>query len=208
MPGLPADNLAACLLRAVPESRVARLRFGRGVTVFRQDDKALAIYVVQSGRVRLARVMADGTALVLQVAEPGQSFAEAALSSARYHCDATAEVDTAVLRLPKQDLLAALATDPARSLALTLALASQVRDLRARLELRNIRSAKERVLAWLRLRASGEPASVTLGRSWTLIAGELGLSREAVYRALAALEREGRIARSSGSIRLLVPITK
>lgn len=208
MPGLPADSLAACLLRAVPESRVTRLRFGRGATVFRQDDKASAIYVVESGRVRLARVMADGTALVLQVADPGQSFAEAALSAARYHCDATAEVDTAVLRLPKQDLLAALATDPAESLALTLALASQVRDLRARLELRNIRSAKERVLAWLHLRASGEPPGVTVQRSWTLIAGELGLSREAVYRALATLEREGRIARSPGGIRLLVPITK
>ncbi len=208
MSGFPADNLAACLLRAVPASRVTRLRFGRGAAVFRQDDEASAIYVVESGRVRLARVMADGTALVLQVAEPGQSFAEAALSAARYHCDATAEVDTAVLRLPKQDLLAALATDPAESFALALALASQVRDLRARLELRNIRSAKERVLAWLHLRASGTPPGVAAHRSWTLIAGELGLSREAVYRALAALEREGRIARSSDRIRLLVPMSQ
>ncbi len=205
MKGFAADNLAACLLRAVPPSRVGRLRVGRGAAVFRQDDTASAIYVVERGRVRLARALADGTALVLQVAEPGQSFAEAALSAARYHCDATAEVDSAVLRLPKQDLLAALAADPAESLAITLALAAQVRDLRARLELRNIRPATERVLAWLRLRAAGEPASVTVGRSWTLIAGELGLSREAVYRALATLERERRIARSPGRIRLLLP---
>jgi CRP/FNR family transcriptional regulator, dissimilatory nitrate respiration regulator len=208
MPDLRPDSLAAHLLRVLPASRVTRQWFDRGSAVFRQEDKVSAIYVVESGRIRLARVLADGTAVVLQVAEAGQSFAEAALSAARYHCDATAELDSAVLRLPKQDLLAALAADPAESLALTLALASQVRDLRARLELRDIRAAKERVLAWLHLRASGKPPKVTVSRSWTLIAGELGLSREAVYRALGALEREGRIARSAGQVRLLVAMTE
>jgi DNA-binding IclR family transcriptional regulator len=38
-----------------------------------------------------------------------------------------------------------------------------------------------------------------------LIADELGLTREAVYRALASLEREGRIARSDHAVKLLVP---
>ncbi len=202
------DSLAAHLLHVLPASRVTRQWFDRGSAVFRQGDKVSAIYVVESGRIRLARVLADGTAVVLQVAEAGQSFAEAALSAARYHCDATAELDSAVLRLPKRDLLAALAADAAELLALTLALAAQVRDLRARLELRDIRSARERVLAWLHLRASGEPPMVTVSRAWTLIAGELGLSREALYRALAALEREGRIARLPGGVRLLVARTQ
>ena len=205
MPDCPADNLAGCLLGALPAAHVVRLRLERGSAVFRQDDTATAIYIVESGRVRLARVMADGAALVLQVADAGQSFAEAALSAARYHCDATAELDSTVLRLPKRDLLAALAADPAQALALALAFASQVRDLRAWLELRNIRSATQRLLAWLHLRASGSPPQVSVTHSWTLIAAELGLSREAVYRSLTALERDGRIARSATAIRLLGP---
>jgi len=90
-----------------------------------------------------------------------------------------------------------------QGLALTFALASQVRDLRTRLELRNIRSAAERVLAWLRFHATGDPAQVMLGRSWTSVAEELGLTREAVYRALAALERHGWIARGGDCVRLL-----
>ncbi len=61
---------------------------------------------------------------------------------------------------------------------------------------------RARLLAWLRLHASGKPPSVLLRRSWTLIADELGLTREAVYRALASLEREGRIERSDNTVRL------
>lgn len=140
-------------------------------------------------------MLVDGSKLILHVARAGESFAEAALSAAHYHCDAVAEADAVVLALPKAALLAALANDPADCLALTLTLAGQVRDLRARLELRTIRSARERVLAWLRLHAQGNPPHVIIDRSWTVIADELGLTREALYRTLATLERGQRINR-------------
>jgi CRP-like cAMP-binding protein len=107
-----------------------------------------------------------------------------------------------VLSLPKADLLSALAADPTECLALALALAAQVRDLRARLELRNIRSASARVLAWLRLHASGDPPAVPMHRSWTQVADELGLTREVVYRALAALERQKLIDRGADFVSL------
>jgi CRP-like cAMP-binding protein len=204
MSALPPDSLAARLLAAIPPPRAARHIIARGAHVFRQGDRASAVYVVESGRVRLIRTAADGARLVLQVAEAGDSFAEGALSSARYHCDAVAETDSVVLALPKPELLAVLEANPAECLVVVLALASQLRDLRARLELRNIRSSTERVLAWLRLNASGNPPRVALQRSWTLIADELGLTREAVYRALAALERDGRILRNAGTVCLCV----
>ncbi len=171
--------------------------------VFRQGDPALAIYVVEAGRVRLSRMLADGVPLILYVADAGESFAEASLSATHYHCDAIAETDSLVLALPKADLLSRMTTDPAHGVAFALALASQVRDLRTKLELRNVRSAKERVLAWLRLHATGDPPRVLLNRSWTLIAEELGLTREAVYRALAILERERRIGRREGVVSLV-----
>ena len=159
---LSPDSLAGRLLAAVPQSRVTRYRVGRGAAVFRQGDPAVAVFLVESGRIRLVRVLADGTPLVLHVAETGESFAEASLSATHYHCDAIAETDAVVLALPKADLLSALAADPAECLALALALAAQVRDLRAKLELRNIRSATARVLAWLRLHASGSPPLVLI----------------------------------------------
>ncbi len=107
-----------------------------------------------------------------------------------------------MLALPKADLLSALATDPAECLALALVLAGQVRDLRAKLELRNIRSATDRLLTWLRLHASGNPPSVPMHRSWTQVADELGLTREVIYRALAKLECQKRINRRPGFVQL------
>ena len=199
------DSLAASLIAGVPPSRVSRLRLARGATLFRQGDPAVAVYVVEAGRVRLSRMLADGAPLILYVADAGESFAEASLSATHYHCDAIAETDSIVLALPKADLLALMTTDPAQGVAFALALASQVRDLRTKLELRNIRSAKGRVLTWLRLYATGIPPRVALNRSWTLIADELGLTREAVYRALAMLERERRIARHDGVVSLISP---
>ena len=202
MSAFSSDGLAAHLLAALHQSRVIRHQVSRGAVVFRQGDAADAVFLVEMGRVRLVRVLADGTPLVMYVAEVGESFAEASLSAAHYHCDAVAETDAVVLALPKADLLSALAADPAECLAVALALAAQVRDLRARLELRNIRSATARVLAWLRLHASGNPPSVPMRRSWTQVADELGLTREVVYRALAMLDRQGRIRRGAATVHL------
>ncbi len=205
MPACSPGSLAARLLTVLPQARVMRRHADRGVALFRQGDPAVAVFVVESGRVRLARVLADGTPLILYVAAAGESFAEASLSADHYHCDAIAETDAILLALPKPDLLATLATDPAECLTLALALAAQVRDLRARLELRNIRSATTRVLAWLRLHASGNPPSVPMHRSWTQVADEVGLTREAMYRALAKLEHQKRISRSTGLVCLTTP---
>jgi CRP-like cAMP-binding protein len=204
MSAFPPGSVAARLLGVVHQSRVTRHRFSRDATIFRQGDAAKAMFLVETGRVRLARVLADGTPLILYVAQTGEGFAEASLSAAHYHCDAIAETDTAVLALRKADLLAALAADPAECLALALTLAAQVRDLRARLKLRNIRSASARVLAWVRLHSSGNPPSVRMQRSWTQVADELGLTREVVYRVLATLERQMQISRDGGVVRLTV----
>lgn len=203
MSKLSSDSLTAQLVAALPPSRVSRLRLERGASLFSQGDPASAIYVVEAGRVRMSRVLADGATLILYVAGAGESFAEASLSATHYHCDATAETDSVVLALPKADLLTLMTTDPAQGVAFALALASQVGDLRTKLELRNIRSAKERALTWLRLQATGDTPRALLNRSWTLIAEELGLTREALYRALAMLEREHRIERNDGGVTLV-----
>lgn len=196
------DSLAAHLLAVLPRARVTRFSVGRGAAVFREGDPAASVFVVEAGQVRLVRILADGTPLILYVAGPGETFAEASLSAVHYHCAAIAEIDAVVLAVPKDDLLAALAADPARCLALASVLAAQVRDLRARLELRNIRAAAERILAWLRVQASGDPPRMLIRRPWTEVADELGLTREAVYRGLATLEQQGRIRRDHGTVRL------
>ena len=164
-----------------------------GEALFRQGDPAVAIFRLESGQVRLLRHTEDGSSVVMHVARPGETFAEAALFADAYHCDAIAQVASRVLVIRKRELLQDVRRDASEVLDLARVMAGQVRDLRARLEIRNIRAADQRLLAWLRLKARGNPPSVELDRTWTQVAEEIGLTREATYRALSAMRRAGHI---------------
>lgn len=59
-----------------------------GEALFRLGNKATGLYEVISGRVRLARVDRSGHEIVLHIAGPGETLAEASLFSPSYHCDA------------------------------------------------------------------------------------------------------------------------
>ncbi|HKK13163.1 MAG TPA: Crp/Fnr family transcriptional regulator [Gammaproteobacteria bacterium] len=171
-----------------------------GDVVFRQGAPASAVYWVRAGRIRLTRYLQDGSSVVLHVARANGTFAEASLFSDVYHCDAVAEIASVVTPVPKSDLLRALRQDLSGCFDLARSLAGQVRELRTRLEVRNIRSAPARVLAWLRLRATGNPPSVETDRPWTEVATEIGLTHESVYRALAELQRTGKLTREKGRL--------
>jgi CRP-like cAMP-binding protein len=174
-----------------------------GQALFRQGDKAMAIFAVERGRLRLIRQTVDDRRVVLHTARAGELFAEAALFSDVYHCDATADIASRVRVLSKPALLAAFRADPDFAQRFTAVLARQVMTLRTRLELRSIRSARERVLQHLLLAADSDGRTVRLDGSLMDLAAEIGLTHEALYRALAALEREGALARTDDGILLL-----
>lgn len=195
------DPLALDTAPAALRARMRRRTLAARAALFRQGDPARALYVVEEGRVALVRHTPDGHRLVLFSAGPGESFAEAALFADRYHCDAIAESRTSVLEIPTAALRDALGRDPQLTERLLARLARQVQDLRLRLELRGIRSARERV--WQRLLLdAGTRRTITYTRPWKDIAAEIGLTHEAFYRALASLQKEGRLRRRGRKIDL------
>jgi CRP-like cAMP-binding protein len=204
----PPNLAAASPLEWLPPALAARARrraLAAGEALFRQGDRALAIYAVESGRLRLVRHTVDDRLAVLHTARAGELFAEAALFASTYHCDAVAAAPAAVRIYPKRDLLAAFRADAVLAERFMAQLARQIHGLRARLEERNIRSARERVLHHLALAADRATRRVALDGTLVDLAAELGLSHEALYRTLAALEREGSIVRSREAITLAAP---
>lgn len=185
---------------------VAR-RLAAGGALFRQGDAGIGIFRLVSGRLRLLRCTRDGTEVAMHTVRPGELFAEASLFSTHYHCDAIALEDSAVLLYPKEDLARQLAASPQTLLAFTAELAHRLQGLRSRLEIRQIRSARERVMQFLQLHCDN---AGMWARDGTLkqLAEELGLTHEVLYRSLARLEDEGHITRLPTGIRLqLRPIT-
>lgn len=162
-----------------------------GVTLFSRGDVVRNLFVVREGRIVLQRVLEDGMRVTLQRAEPGDSVAEASLFSDHYHCDAEADLPTVLDAYDKQAVLDRLRDDPGINQALMAHLARQVMDLRGRLELRNIRRAEDRLLAWLNLRLAEGETTVRLDGPLRSLDGELGLTQESVYRAIARLRERG-----------------
>ena len=173
-----------------------------GEVLFEQGDRAAAIYKVESGRLRLVRRSIDDHLVILHAARRGEFFAEASLFAETYHCDAVAAAPSRIRVYPKAKVMEALHTDPVLAAAFMARLAHQLQELRARMELRNIRSARERVLQYLRLRAGLHGRSVVIEGQLQDIAAEIGVTREALYRTLAALEAEGSVTREGSSIAL------
>jgi CRP-like cAMP-binding protein len=178
-----------------PSRPLVPIPLAAGDHAFRQGDPVHSVFIVARGRMLLNRCLADGSIATLYSAHANQSFAEASLSSEHYHCDAVAATDSVVVALPVAQLRRHFLADAASAMELAMFFARQVRDVRARLELRNVRSATARVFDWLRTNAVNGSQAVALSGTWSELADELGLSRETSYRALARLEREGSIQR-------------
>ncbi len=173
-----------------------------GEVLFRIGSKTVGFYEVIAGRVRLARVDRAGHEIILHVAGPGETLAEASLFSTQYHCDAVASTNAVVRLYPKQELLSVFGKDPKAAQAFAKALAGLVMSLRTRIEQRNIRSARERVWHFLALNVGSDRRTVQLRGALKDLAAELGLTHEALYRTLAALDRSGEIRRKGGKITL------
>jgi CRP-like cAMP-binding protein len=182
-------------------------RLKAGEVLFRLGNRPAGLYEIVRGKVRLALVDASGRETILHLAAAGDTIAEASLFSPTYHCDAIAIGDARVRLYPKAALLAAFARNPKAAQAFMARLARQVMSLRTRLEQRNIHSARDRVRHYLAVNVGADGKTITLHGTVKELAGELGLTHEALYRTLSVMAAEGEIERRPGSIRLAKTLT-
>lgn len=194
--GIAVDWVPAKARAAAIERKLAA-----GEALFHAGSRTVGLYEVLGGTVRLMRVDQSGREAVLQVALAGDILAEASLFSAIYHCDAIATTAATVRLYPKAVLLADLRRDAKAAQAFAAMLARQIMTLRMRLERGNIRSARDRIRHFLALNAGADGRTVKLHGTLKEVAADLGLTHEALYRALARMEADGEIKRSGGTIK-------
>ena len=192
------DGIAA--LRACPElaavagslrREAIEIGVAAGETVFRVGAQPRRMYWVAAGEVRLLRRSRSGGEIILQRAVSG-FLAEASLESPRYHCDALAALDSRLLGFPIEPFRAALRGDEDFRNFWMTRLAREVRVLRAQCERLSLRTAADRIEHYIE--AEGRDGRLELRQTKKAWAAELGLTHEALYRALAGLARAGRIS--------------
>jgi len=171
----------------LPKDKRTRVALAAGQALFRQGEAPEAIFLVEKGLVELIRHTEAGGEVCLFRAGPGDTLAEAALFAPVYHCTATAQVDSQVIRLESRAIRTLLQRDGDFSLDLTARLARQVQGYRRRIEIGAMRRAEDRVEAVL--------SDGWQGARIVDLARDTGLTPEATYRALSRLTAAGRIVR-------------
>jgi len=178
------------------------LSLKKGDMLFLQNDEIINMYFIKEGRLKLQRETLEGSTIIQHVAFKEEVIAEASLFSQDYHCSAVADTNTEVSYLRKIDLLNYLEKNPTAMRRLLVLYANQIKNLRAINEIKNIRSAKERTLAFLRNEMDAN-REVKLFIALKDVAYRIGLSHEAFYRTLKDLEKTKHIIRHEKLIKLV-----
>lgn len=195
-PSAALENLPAPLAASAQSLSVAAR-----TVLFRTGERPRFVFLVEQGEVRLVRHSRAGQEVVLQRVRHGY-VAEASLDAPRYHCDGVAAAPSRLLRLPRDSFAAQLSADARFRQAWLGHLAGEVRRLRARCERLSLRGARERIVHYIEAEGGG---SIELDRSRKSWALELGLTHEALYRALAKMQGEGLLAVRGSRLELRRP---
>jgi len=172
----------------------------KGDFLFQQGQSVKYIYYLLQGRITLNRSTIEGAKVILHVALAGDTLAEASLFSEQYHCSAKVDATAKLIGFKKSEVLQYLDSSPQFMKQLLAILASQVRELRSLNEIKNIRSAQERILAYIRIENRINIENLSLKD----IAYKIGLTHETFYRELRKLEKSGQISRSDSMIKLII----
>ncbi len=191
-----------------------RIRFRKGEQVYEQGERSKHLYVVLSGRFRVAMARADGFELLLEIMGPGALMGEGpALDGEPRFASAMAMEDSELLRFAVSDLPAAIQRNPDLATSLLSVTASKQRNLANRLLALTMASPKSRIAEML-FRLSGsygvqqESHIVIETRlSHEQIAALVGVTRVTVTRAMQELTAAG-ILKVEGSTILILNAQK
>jgi CRP/FNR family transcriptional regulator len=179
-------------------------------TLFDQGDAGKIVYLIKTGRVRIARNTADGKEVTVAILGPGDMFGEDALFGGIERTTvATCMEETLICKAAAEDLFGLLAGNSALALNVAQMLSDRLSDASATIE--DLAYAKisdrlvnlfERLAAELG-RATDEGTFLDVRLTHQEIAAMIGSTRETVSLELNQLVRAGRIKQEGGYITVL-----
>ena len=194
-------NLSEGALRAIEKVSIY-LNYCKGETLFTKDQKATGFYILVKGKVKLYTLdPSSGREQIIKVVEPITLFGEAAsLSGKEFPVFAEAMTDSRILYIDRSQLLKLSESYPEICMSIASILAERLYHLVGLVELLNIPSATSRVARHILNHCRG---GIFEDFRTTFVAKELGLTTEAVSRAIAYLKREGIVQKEGRTVKIL-----
>lgn len=121
-------------------------RYGRGEFVFRAGEPAQAMSLLGAGRIKLIRETDDGREAIVRLVKPGEVFGAAGgWGVAAYPASAVAQDDAIVLRLPANEMMALLRSQPDFAIAIIREQGLRLTDAVARIEDLHVEGVERRL---------------------------------------------------------------
>lgn len=177
-------------------------KLSTGQILFQQGDPTEFMFWVDSGRLKLVSFTEEQMITYYTVGE-GDSFAETAINIDTYSCTVIAEQPSCVLGMPKHEFMRALHQSSNLCKRYVSHLSQRFEIVKQLLELRSIRSTRNRLLHYLTQQCQPGQKTIPLTTSLKVLAANLGMSPEVLSRTFSQLEAEQIVSRKKGSITLL-----
>ncbi len=165
-----------------------------GELLFEQGDLPSCQYVLAAGSVQLSGCSTAGREVLIETLVPPELVSPATvLTSSRYLVRARASEPSRVLAIETELFRVAAIREPSLAREIQIGLSCQFRRMLRQVKNLKLRDTKERVGCYLLSLAvqQGTPGLAVLPYEKSLIATELGMTRESFSRALSALKAHG-----------------
>jgi len=175
--------------------------FPKGEKLFHLGKAPEYMFFIVSGEAVLSRVSGQGEATILQRCKGG-FLSEASLLTNSYHCDAIATRAGTAIALPIKAFRDALNYEDF-SLKWIKLLSKEIMRLRTQSERLGLKDIKSKLIHLIQ--TEGSKGILALQSDYKSLASEIGVTHEALYRAIATLEAEGILKKSRQALCLLKP---
>ncbi len=175
-------------------SKAKVVTYDQTTMLFQAGTQADRCFVVISGKVRLFIINGDGRETVIDLVEPGVSFAEAAMFGPGYYpVNAETQPGTRLLHIPKESLCEQALNESSLALRLLEALAQRQKQLFEWIMEFKTRSPTERLVRELLNLTDHEsgPEIIHLKTSKASLASHLGVTAETISRIFSKLQKIG-----------------
>ena len=172
--------------------------FEKGDYLFHHGKKPEYMFFIVSGEAVLTRISNHGEPTILQRCKGG-FISEASLLVDAYHCDAIATHNGQAITLPIKSLRDSLA-DGNFSIKWVRLLSKEIMRLRTQSERLGLKDIRSKLIHLIE--DEGKNGVLTLQSDLKSMASEIGVTHEALYRAIATLEKEGLLEKHSDSLEL------
>lgn len=204
---------APLLSRLAPEQlervsrQAVRVRLDAEQLLFSQGDAATRFYLLLTGQMRLFRLSPEGAEKVIEIVNPGQTFAEALmfLNAPRYPVCAAALAGSELIAIDARDFAGMLRESVDTCFLLLGALSQRLRGLIGEIDDLTLHTATSRVARYLAAKMPSDGQTLELDVRKGVLASRLSVQPETFSRVIKSLSGQGVIRIQGNQITILDP---